>query len=118
MATELRGGTLAVTKYEDPGITYQEAVAAGIAALDAADEVPDNWREIINWNTLEIDNPWKCLLTQIFYVEAPGVLGWNEVYHKFLVFHPEIDENISAFGFAWDKDPIINDEWRRQAGVL
>lgn len=86
------------TCYFDPGCTAEEAVDAGIALLDNAEDVPADWREIIDWTRLDIDDSQGCVLGQLFAGEDEAT-AWDDVFEKFLKNHPEID-NIAKFGFT------------------
>lgn len=107
-------GPSATLPYEDPKMTPEDAADAGIAALDAAKEVPGDWRELVDWTKIDQNSPDRCVLAQIFGDGTP--VSWIAVFDNFLMHHPEITENIAAYGFAWGIDvETLNDAWRDRA---
>ena len=78
-------------------------VAKGIAKLD---EFRPEWRELINWETLEIWEPRKCLLFQIFggYFEGLNAMGIHEpgsFYGFDLSTHDGTGENFALLTEIW-----------------
>lgn len=45
--------------------TVEERVQKGIDFLDASQSVPDNWRELLDLKTLDIENCKRCVLGQL-----------------------------------------------------
>jgi hypothetical protein len=60
-----------------------ECVARGIAHLDEVG--PDNWRDLINWDKLDLGDPLRCIVGQVFdsvSVRDSGYGHWWETYRR------------------------------------
>jgi hypothetical protein len=63
------------------------AVAAGAALLDRE---RDNWENHIDLGELSMEDPWRCVLGQLYGLYSTGLLhlfgdGWEAVSHGFEV---------------------------------
>lgn len=60
----------------DPMNEARKRVQAGAEFLDNHEAIPDNWRELINVNSLNIASPSNCVLGQL----GPHVMGEGDRY--------------------------------------
>lgn len=105
-------------------------VNAGIEWLN--DNGPDNWRELINLDTLNVDEPDLCILGQVFadkannpaFTRKDSYYGYEHGYSNgydyavYTFFDGEFDTNVTGplgfSGYAGDSNAYaVTAEWKR-----
>jgi hypothetical protein len=80
----------------------EQRVSNGVELLDFY--IPD-WRSLIDWDTLRMENPCNCVLGQLFksYWWNPFFTKWNEAVEYGFTCRP-------GFPKEWD---LLTEEWRK-----